>query len=134
MMINTGPEDKTVICSTCRIQFDGILDYKMHIASEYHIYNTKRRIAALEPISEEIFEEKKAVLQQQSQCQSQLSEVIYKCQPCKKTFKTQEQLEQHKKSKNHKKAEKTFLEANPDMSHSSMFQNITTDKPILGSI
>ena len=70
MLINTGPEDKTVICSTCRIQFDGILDYKMHIASEYHIYNTKRRIAALEPISEEIFEEKKAILQQQSQCQS----------------------------------------------------------------
>lgn len=60
--------------------------------------------------------------------------MIYKCQPCKKTFKTKEQLEQHKKSKNHKKAEKTFLEANPDVSHSSLFQNITTDKPILGSI
>jgi pre-60S factor REI1 len=43
-------------------------------------------------------------------------------------------LEQHKKSKNHKRAEKVYLEANPDVTHSSMFQNITTDKPLFGSI
>ncbi len=71
MQINTssrGPaanllDDKKVICSTCRIQFDNVLDYKMHLSTEYHVYNTKRRIASLEPISEEIFEQKKAVLQ-----------------------------------------------------------------------
>jgi hypothetical protein len=63
-------DDKKVICSTCRIQFDNVMDYKMHISSEYHIYNTKRRVAVLDPISEEIFEQKKAVLAQQSQCQS----------------------------------------------------------------
>jgi hypothetical protein len=40
------------------------MEYKMHLSSEYHVYNTKRRMANLEPISEEIFEEKKAVLQQ----------------------------------------------------------------------
>jgi hypothetical protein len=39
------PEDKRVICSTCRIQFDSVLDYKMHLSSEYHVYNTKRRVA-----------------------------------------------------------------------------------------
>ena len=36
------------------------MDYKLHIMSEYHVYNTKRRIANLEPITEEIFEQKKA--------------------------------------------------------------------------
>jgi hypothetical protein len=65
MMINTAArDDKKVICSTCRIQFESVMEYKMHLSSEYHVYNTKRRIANLEPISEEIFEEKKAVLQQ----------------------------------------------------------------------
>lgn len=36
------------------------MDYKLHIMSEYHVYNTKRRVASLEPITEEIFEQKKA--------------------------------------------------------------------------
>lgn len=65
-LINTSSmhDDKKVICSTCRIQFDNVFDYKMHISTEYHVYNTKRRIAVLEPISEEIFESKKATLAQ----------------------------------------------------------------------
>jgi pre-60S factor REI1 len=61
-MINTMTDEKKVICSTCRIQFENVLHYKMHLSSEYHVYNTKRRIASLEPISEEIFEQKKATL------------------------------------------------------------------------
>lgn len=105
----------------------------MHLSSEYHVYNTKRRVAGLEPISEEVFEDKKATLAQQSQVHSQLSEVLYKCQACKKTFKTPEQLEQHKKSKNHKKAEKVYLASHPE-GVSSMFDNITTDKPLAGSV
>ena len=84
------PEDKSVICSTCRIQFDNVLDYKMHLSSEYHVYNTKRRVAQLDPISEMVFDDKKATLVQQSQVTSQLSEVLYKCLACKKTFKTNE--------------------------------------------
>ncbi len=128
------PDDKKVICSTCRIQFDNVITYKMHLSTEYHVYNTKRRVANLEPISEEVFEDKKATLAQQSQVHSQLSEVLYKCQACRKTFKTPEQLEQHKKSKNHKKAEKAFIAANPEAPLSSMFDNITTDKPLAGSV
>lgn len=128
------PEDKSVICSTCRIQFDNVLDYKMHLSSEYHVYNTKRRVAQLDPISEMVFDDKKATLVQQSQVTSQLSEVLYKCLACKKTFKTNEQLEQHKKSKNHKKSEKAYIELHPDAPLSSMFDNITTDKPLMGSV
>jgi hypothetical protein len=70
-VINTSsrpvvPDDKKVICSTCRIQFENVITYKMHLSSEYHVYNTKRRVAGLEPISEEVFEDKKATLAQQS--------------------------------------------------------------------
>ena len=65
---------------------------------------------------------------------SQLSEVLHRCLPCKKTFKTPEQLEQHRKSKNHKKAEKVYLEAHPEAAASSLFDNITTDKPLMGSV
>lgn len=47
-----------------------------------------------------------------------------------------EQLDTHKKSKNHKKSEKEYLEQNKDKNaselQSSMFQNITADKNSLG--
>ena len=69
-LINTMTDEKKVICTTCRIQFENVFDYKMHITSEYHVYNTKRRVASLEPISEEIFEQKKATLALQSQVHS----------------------------------------------------------------
>ena len=53
-LLNTG--DKKVICTTCHIQFGDIVSYKLHLASEFHVYNTKRRMVNLGPISEEIFE------------------------------------------------------------------------------
>jgi hypothetical protein len=33
-----------------------VVDYKLHLTSEFHIFNTKRRIAGLDPVTEEIFE------------------------------------------------------------------------------
>ena len=117
--------EKSVICSTCRIEFENVILYKLHISQEFHIYNTKRRVAQLDPITEEIFDQKKAVLATQSVCQTQLSEVYWKCQACKKTFKCKEQLEQHKSSKNHKKNEKVYIAAHPEVTsqgdNSSMF-------------
>lgn len=36
------------------------MDYKLHIITEFHVFNIKRKILALEPVTEEIFEQKKA--------------------------------------------------------------------------
>ena len=52
--------NKEVICSTCRIRFENVITYKLHLSTEYHVYNTKRRIASLDPIPEDIFEQKKS--------------------------------------------------------------------------
>jgi len=53
-------EQQEIICTSCRVKFNQVLNYKLHLSSEYHVYNTKRRIAFLEPISEEVFEQKKS--------------------------------------------------------------------------
>ena len=42
-----------------------------------------------------------------------------------------EQLDEHKRSKKHKKNEKDFKAQNPQLSNSSIFQNITQEKPSL---
>ena len=102
--------------------------YKLHRSTEFHVYNTKRQIAELEPISEDIFEEKRAMLQH-----SQLSmsmETKWKCKACSKTFKTVEMLDEHKRSKKHKRSEKEFLAKHPDQQSSifkSMSQENTSD-------
>jgi len=112
-------QKKEIICSTCHIKFDSVVNYKLHLSTEYHIYNTKRRIAELPPISEDLFEQKK--LSMISANQSAMSEMLYKCQPCNKVFKSTEQLEEHKKSKKHKKNEKDFLAAHPESEKDSIF-------------
>jgi len=116
-------QKREIICSTCHIKFDSVVNYKLHLSTEFHLYNTKRRMAGLAPISEDIFEEKKA--QMVSANASAISEVVYKCQACNKIFKSAEQMEEHKKSKKHKKAVKEFMKQNPGSDTSSLFQSIS---------
>jgi len=112
--------NESIVCSTCHIKFSNLLSYKVHLGTEFHSYNTKRRIAQLDPITEQIFEQKKALLQ--SACESQASHIMFKCIPCNKSFKCVEQLDQHKQSKKHKKNAKAFNAG--DANESSMFQSI----------
>ena len=51
---------KMVICSTCYLKYTDIIAYKMHLSSEYHLFNTKRKMAQMEPVSEDVFEQKKS--------------------------------------------------------------------------
>lgn len=51
---------KEVICASCRLKFSDVPSYKLHRATEFHVYNTKRAMAELEPITEDVFEQKKA--------------------------------------------------------------------------
>ena len=99
--------------------------FKLHRSTEFHVYNTKRQLADLEPITEELFEQKKVMLQN-----SKLSvsvETHFKCYPCSKIFKTRESLEEHKRSKKHKKSEKIYLAKHPETEPSSIFRSIQTE-------
>lgn len=51
--INTNKE---IICCTCLIKFDSLVQYKMHLSTDFHVYNSKRRIAQMPPVTEEIYE------------------------------------------------------------------------------
>jgi len=77
---------REIICSTCHIKFESVVQYKLHLSTEFHLYNTRRRMADLPPISEDIFEQKKA--QMVSANASAITEVVYKCIPTNKTFKS----------------------------------------------
>ena len=59
-MINTLDRKKEIICAQCRLKFQDVVSLKLHLATEFHLYNAKRRVAELDPISEELFVTKKA--------------------------------------------------------------------------
>jgi pre-60S factor REI1 len=62
-------------CTACAIEFEDSVAHREHFKQEWHIYNTKRRVAGLQPITEEIWEAKLAkIREQQEQVQCQLAE------------------------------------------------------------
>ena len=54
------PQKKEIICVQCRLRFQDVVSLKLHLGTEFHLYNAKRRIAELEPVTEELFLSKKA--------------------------------------------------------------------------
>lgn len=116
-------KEKEIICTTCHIKFNSVINYKLHLTTEFHVYNTKRRIADLPPITEDIFEQKK--IQMVSANQSALSEMVYKCQACNKTFKSHEKMDEHKLTKKHKKSSKEFQAKHPNVDDDSIFLSIS---------
>ena len=62
-------------CTACAIEFEDTVAHREHFKEEWHIYNTKRRVAGLQPITEETWEAKLAkIREQQEHVQSQLAE------------------------------------------------------------
>jgi pre-60S factor REI1 len=61
-------------CSACAIEFEDHSDHRDHFKQEWHVYNTKRRVAGLQPISETVWEEKlEKIRSQQVSVQTQLA-------------------------------------------------------------
>ena len=56
---------------------------------------------------------------------SAITDAVWKCLPCGKTFKSEAQLDEHKRSKRHKRAEKAYAALHPDTDCSSFFKSIT---------
>lgn len=62
-------------CTVCGIEFEESEPHRAHFKQEWHIYNAKRRIAGLQPITEGLWEEKlEKIRGQQEQAQQQLQE------------------------------------------------------------
>jgi pre-60S factor REI1 len=60
-------------CSACAIEFEDPTEHRDHFKQEWHIYNTKRRVAGLQPINETVWEEKiEKIRNQQKGVQEQI--------------------------------------------------------------
>ncbi|KAF5394047.1 hypothetical protein PHET_12337 [Paragonimus heterotremus] len=85
-----------VLCSNCNISLDAD-ERVLHVKSEWHVYNLKRAVANLPPISEELFNQKKQFF---SEPVTKIEKKSY-CEACKSSFVNSRSYEAHLKSKKH---------------------------------
>ncbi|KAA3673661.1 pre-60S factor REI1 [Paragonimus westermani] len=85
-----------VLCSSCSISLDPD-ERVLHVKSEWHVYNLKRVVANLPPISEELFNQKKQFF---SEPITKIEKKSY-CEACKSSFINSRSYEAHLKSKKH---------------------------------
>lgn len=85
----------TTTCTACKVVIPSGPESKSHYKSEFHTYNLKRKQVNLDPVSLEIFEEKKS---QNSKLAPQSVEI--KCPVCNSLFRSQEKFEKHVQSHN----------------------------------
>eukprot|EP00462_Mataza_sp_D1_P018765 CAMPEP_0175142738 /NCGR_PEP_ID=MMETSP0087-20121206/12994_1 /TAXON_ID=136419 /ORGANISM="Unknown Unknown, Strain D1" /LENGTH=240 /DNA_ID=CAMNT_0016426631 /DNA_START=52 /DNA_END=775 /DNA_ORIENTATION=+ len=89
----------SLVCTSCEIQID-VSDRNAHYRCEWHRYNVKRRVAGLQPIPEQLFNQKLAALRtmQDGEKESQQAQT---CTICCKTFNSASAFEKHLASKRH---------------------------------
>ncbi|KAI9672944.1 MAG: hypothetical protein M1817_003108 [Caeruleum heppii] len=89
-------------CNTCQVAFRSSDLQRTHMHSDWHRYNLKRRVISLPPLSSETFAEK--VLTAQASTSEAAARASYErtCQPCQKTYYSENAYDNHLKSQKHK--------------------------------
>lgn len=86
------PSSQLFNCSLCPVSFDNNAQHRTHMKSPWHVYNLKRRIASLSPLSLQTFNETVLAADVRSQRE---------CSACQKVFENSKIYQSHLKSRNH---------------------------------
>jgi len=89
------------VCNSCNFVVKSTEQRAEHYRSYWHRYNLKRQCEGLEPVAQDIFEKKLAVLTSRSKDSSSNQPATLQCQTCKKNFGSKKSYEHHMKSKRH---------------------------------
>lgn len=89
-------------CNTCQVAFRSSDGQRTHMHTDWHRYNLKRRITELPPISSETFAEKVLSSQATSRLERERASFEKICQPCQKTYYSENAYLNHISSGKHK--------------------------------
>uniref|UniRef100_A0A8C4QTJ5 Zinc finger protein 622 n=1 Tax=Eptatretus burgeri TaxID=7764 RepID=A0A8C4QTJ5_EPTBU len=95
-------------CITCRVVFSSAELQRMHYKSDWHRYNLKRKVADMQPVTAEVFQEK--VLAQRAATTG--PGPVQSCALCGKTFASTNTFNNHLRSQKHRQAEAAFRKVN----------------------
>lgn len=89
-------------CITCRVLFHDPELQREHYKCDWHRYNLKRKVAGLQPVTNEEFEDR--VNQHRAMAADETPDKTQYCKCCSKSFSTKNAYENHLNSKKHKQA------------------------------
>lgn len=89
-------------CITCRVAFRDAEVHRAHYKTDWHRYNLKRKVAELQPVSAESFQEK--VLSQREATEAVGESKHEVCEVCRKHFTSRNSYESHLRSRKHREA------------------------------
>ncbi|KAJ5083280.1 Cytoplasmic 60S subunit biogenesis factor REI1 [Penicillium angulare] len=92
-------------CNTCLVAFHRSDAQRDHMRKDWHLYNMKRRIAALPPVSQETFNEKVLAAKATSTEAAAKASFEKSCHACQKAFYSENSYQNHVKSSKHKQRE-----------------------------
>ncbi|KAJ6127209.1 Cytoplasmic 60S subunit biogenesis factor REI1 [Penicillium sp. IBT 18751x] len=92
-------------CNTCLVAFHRSDAQRDHMRKDWHLYNMKRRIAALPPVSLETFNEKVLAAKATTSQAAAKASFEKTCHACQKTFFSENSYQNHVKSAKHKQRE-----------------------------
>jgi pre-60S factor REI1 len=96
--------DHRFSCSTCRLWLNSVDEQRAHFQTALHAFNVRRKVVNMVPVTQQQFDEKVAESAQESKESDSKESGVLHCVACNKSFKSQEMLEQHLRSKKHLKA------------------------------
>lgn len=97
---------------------------------DWHLYNIKRRIASLPPVSQEVFNEKVLAAKASSSAAAAKASFEKTCHACQKTFYSENSYRNHVNSSKHKLREARMSKDIPDDSSSVMSSTFSLGEPI----
>ncbi|KAJ5105393.1 Cytoplasmic 60S subunit biogenesis factor REI1 [Penicillium alfredii] len=103
-------------CNTCLVAFHRSDAQRDHMRKDWHLYNMKRRVASLPPVALEIFNEKVLAAKATSSEAAAKASFEKTCDPCQKTFYSENSYQNHIKSSKHKQREARLSKDGDDAS------------------
>ncbi|KAL4886951.1 C2H2 type zinc-finger-domain-containing protein [Aspergillus karnatakaensis] len=117
-------------CNTCFVAFRSSDGQRDHMRTDWHLYNMKRRVASLPPVSQEIFNEKVLAAKATTTAAAAKASFEKSCVACQKTFYSENSFQNHVKSSKHKAREARLSRDNAEDTSSVMSSTFSLGEPI----
>ncbi|KAI9053816.1 hypothetical protein LZ554_002764 [Drepanopeziza brunnea f. sp. 'monogermtubi'] len=90
-------------CQTCLVHFSSKEEQRAHMKGNWHIYNLKRRITSLPPISPSLFSTLNDARNEDAEKENQHPHELFQqiCTACQQTYTSRKAWQSHLKSRNH---------------------------------
>ncbi|PKY04468.1 hypothetical protein P168DRAFT_297315 [Aspergillus campestris IBT 28561] len=117
-------------CNTCLVAFRGSDAQRDHMRKDWHLYNMKRRIASLPPVSQDTFNEKVLAAKASTTAAAARASFEKSCAACQKTFYSENSYQNHIKSSKHRAREARLDRDDADDRSSVMSSTFSLGEPI----